>query len=312
MILAGDIGGTNTRLALFNGGAVPLRIETFATAGESLGSLVDCFLADVRAGIDAACFGVAGTVVDNAASGVNLPWDVNGHEVAASLGAPVAVVNDLHANARGVEALAPHDLAVLNRGAPRSDGNRVVLSAGTGLGEAGLFWSGTSYHVVATEGGHVDFAPRSELEIDLYRFLAAEHGHVSYERILSGAGLAAIYRFLADAESRPSPAEITAEALSDRTSLSSAALDVFASIYGARAGSAALAFMATGGVFLGGGIPPKIIGRLRDGGFMRAFVDKGRFAPLLSRIPVHVILNDHAALLGAARIAAEHSTLPTH
>jgi glucokinase len=311
VILAGDIGGTNTRLALFNGGAVPLRVETFPTGGDSLGSIVKRFLADIRTGIEAAGFGVAGTVVDNAASGVNLPWDVDGHEVSASLGAPVAVVNDLHANARGVEALAPHDLAVLNPGAARADGNRVVLSAGTGLGEAGLVWSGTGYHVVATEGGHVDFAPQSELEIDLYRFLAGEHGHVSYERILSGAGLAAIYRFLTGAESPPSPAEITAEALSDGASPSSAALDVFVSIYGARAGNAALAFMAAGGVFLGGGIPPKIIGRLRDGGFMRAFVDKGRFAPLLSRIPVHVILNDHAALLGAARIAAEHSSPST-
>jgi glucokinase len=311
VILAGDIGGTNTRLALFNGGEYPLRIETVRTAGESLTALVDGFLAGAAASVDAACFGVAGTIADNAASGVNLPWDVDGREVAESLGAPVAVVNDLHANARGIEALAAHDLAVLNPGAPRI-GNRVVLSAGTGLGEAGLFWSGSRYQVVATEGGHVDFAPRSELEIDLYRSLAGEYGHVSYERILSGAGLATIYRFITGTESPPSPAEITAEALSDHTSPSSAALDLFASIYGARAGNAALAYMATGGVFLGGGIPPKIIGRLRDGPFMRAFVDKGRFAPLLSRIPVHVILNDHAALLGAARIAAEHSSLPTH
>jgi glucokinase len=312
VILAGDIGGTNTRLALFNGGEYPLRIETVRTAGESLTALVDTFLAGAAPSVDAACFGVAGTIGDNAASGVNLPWDVDGHEVAASLGAPVAVVNDLHANARGIEALAAHDLAVLNPGAPRVDGNRVVLSAGTGLGEAGLFWSGSRYHVVATEGGHVDFAPRTELEIDLYRFLADEYGHVSYERILSGAGLANIYRFLTGASSSPSPADITAEALSDHTSPGSATLDLFASIYGARAGNAALAYMATGGVFLGGGIPPKIIGRLRDGAFMRAFVDKGRFAPLLSRVPVHVILNDHAALLGAARIAAEHSSLPTH
>jgi glucokinase len=311
VILAGDIGGTNTRLALFNGGEYPLRIETVRTAGQSLTALVEEFLSDTSASVDAAAFGVAGTIADNTASGVNLPWDVDGHEVASSLGAPVAVVNDLHANARGVEALAPHDVAVLNPGAARIDGNRVVLSAGTGLGEAGLFWSGTRYHVVATEGGHVDFAPRSELEIDLYRFLADEYGHVSYERILSGSGLANIYRFLTGVESPPSPAEITAEALSDQTSPSSAALDLFASIYGARAGNAALTSMATGGVFLGGGIPPKIIGRLRDGAFMRAFVDKGRFAPLLSRIPVHVILNDHAALLGAARIAAEHSSPPT-
>lgn len=313
MIVAGDIGGTNTRLALFNGGARPMHVATVPTAGDSFATIVQSFLADVSMTIDAACFGVAGTIVDNAAAGVNLPWDVDGSELSAELCAPVAIVNDLEANARGIESLEPDDFAVLNTGAPRANGNRVVLSAGTGLGEAGLIWTGARYHAVATEGGHVDFAPRSELEIDLHRFLAAEYGHVSYERICSGIGLVNIYRFLTGIEGTPpSPAEITAEAQADRRSPSSAALDLFISIYGARAGNAALAYMATGGVFLGGGIPPKIVDRLREGGFMRAFVEKGRFSPLLTRIPVRVILNDHAALLGAARIAAERSSLPTH
>jgi glucokinase len=313
MILAGDIGGTKTRLALINGDAQPLRVQTYPTAGAGLAQIVDTFLAGDRHALDAACFGVAGTIVDNKAAGVNLPWDVDGRDLGAALGAPVAIVNDLQANARGIEALAPQDFALLNPGALDENGNRAVLSAGTGLGEAGVFWAGARYHAVATEGGHTDFAPRSELEIDLYRFLAAEHGHVSYERICSGIGLVNIYRFLIGADGdAPSAAEITAEALADRSSASSGALDLFVSIYGARAGNAALTFMATGGVFLGGGIPPRIVERLRDGAFMRAFVDKGRFAPLLARIPVRVILNDNAALLGAARIAAERSSLPTH
>lgn len=313
MILAGDIGGTNTRLALFNGSARPLHVATLPTAGDSFTSLVESFLAEASTRVDGACFGVAGTISDNAANGVNLPWQVDGHELAAGLGAPVAIVNDLQANARGIEALEPDDFAVLNPGESHADGNRVVLSAGTGLGEAGLIWTGARYHAIATEGGHVDFAPRNDLEIDFFRFLAAEYGHVSYERICSGIGLVNIYRFLCDVEHNvPTPAEITAEALADRTSVASAALDLFVSIYGARAGNAALEYMATGGVYLGGGIPPKIVDRLRAGGFMGAFVDKGRFAPLLSRIPVRVILNDQAALLGAARIAAERSSLPTH
>jgi glucokinase len=157
----------------------------------------------------------------------------------------------------------------------------------------------------------VDFGPQSELEVDLYRFLAAEFGHVSYERICSGMGLVNIYRFLTGADGNaPSPAEITAEALADRSSASSAALDLFVSIYGARAGDVALGFMATGGIYLGGGIPPKIVERLSEGDFMEAFVDKGRFTAVLERIPVRVILNDHAALLGAARIAAERLNPP--
>jgi glucokinase len=188
------------------------------------------------------------------------------------------------------------------------------VSAGTGLGEAGLVRTGARYRAVATEGGHADFAPQNDLEIELYRYLHREYGHVSYERICSGAGLVEIYRFLSGDPDAPSAAEISAEARADRSSVSSRALDLLVSIYGARAGNVALGFMATGGVFLGGGIPPKIVDRLREGGFMHAFVDKGRFRRLLARTPVRVILNDQAALLGAKRIAAERlpEPLPTH
>jgi glucokinase len=309
VILAGDIGGTKTRLALFNGGPQPLRLTTYPTNGDSLARIVNRFLDGYA--VSGAGFGIAATIVGRTARGVNLPWNVDAAELERLLDAPVALVNDLQANARGIEALDADDFAVLNEGVADTHGNRAVVSAGTGLGEAGLVRIGAGYHAVATEGGHVDFGPQSELEVDLYRFLAAEYGHVSYERLCSGMGLVNIYRFLTSADANaPSPTEITAEALADRSSPSSAALDLFVSIYGARAGDVALGFMATGGVYLGGGIPPKIVDRLREGGFMRAFVDKGRFTHLLSRVPVRVILNDHAALLGAARIAAERVTVP--
>jgi glucokinase len=310
MILAGDIGGTKARLALFNGGPGPVRVTTYATGGDSLAALVSEFLAEDGSTIAAACFGVAGTVANGGVHGVNLPWPVETSELERALAAPVSIVNDLHANARGIEALEDAHFAVINSGTADPEGNRAVVSAGTGLGEAGLIRTGARYHAIATEGGHVDFAPRSELEIELYRFLAAEFGHVSYERICSGTGLVNIYRFLSGDRDAPTAAEITAEARADRLSVSSRALDLFVAVYGARAGNVALALMATGGVYLGGGIPPRIVERLYDGGFMRAFVDKGRFARLLEQIPVRVILDDNAALLGAARIAAERLPVP--
>jgi glucokinase len=312
-ILAGDVGGTKTRLALFNGGPAPLRLETYRTAEHgSLVEIVARFLDGTRADVVSAAFGIAAPVANGAVSTVNLPWPIHAHELVEVLELPsVAVVNDLEANARGVELLGPDDLAVLNPGEPDPEGTCAVVSAGTGLGEAALVWDGARYRALAGEGGHTDFAPRSETEIELYRFLAREYGHVSYERVCSGRGLTNIYRFLGG--DAVEPAAVSAEAAADPNSRGGQALDLFASIYGARAGNVALAYMATGGVFLGGGIAPKIVEHLRDGGSMRAFAAKGRFAPLLSRIPVHVVLNDHAALLGTARIAAERArSLPTH
>jgi glucokinase len=312
VILAGDIGGTNARLALFRPESrVPVRLETFpTTCAATLEELVARFVNGGGPGISAACFGVAGTVANGTANGVNLPWRVDADLLEASLDVPVRVVNDLHANARGIEALDATDLVLLNPGAANVDGNKAVISAGTGLGEAGLYWDGQRHHAIATEGGHADFAPRSPLEVDLYHFLAAEYGHVSYERICSGTGLVDIYRFLSGVEKPLPAAAISVEALADADSVSSRTLDLFVAIYGARAGNVALGFMATGGVYLGGGIPPKILPRLQRGAFMQAFADKGRFSTLLAQIPVRVILNDQAALLGAARIGAERLLAP--
>jgi glucokinase len=235
---------------------------------------------------------------------VNLPWPVDGSSLERMLGARVTLVNDVEANARGIEELDPGDLEVLNAGVADPAGARAVVSAGTGLGEAALWWDGSRHRAAASEGGHCSFAPQSEIEVELYRFLAAEYGHVSYERVCSGAGLANIYRFLARGTVAPEPAAISAEAHADPDSVSARALDLFVSIYGARAGDVAFQYMATGGVYLGGGIAPKVLDRLRAGGFMRAFLAEGRLAWLLRRMPVLVILNPDTALYGAAAIAS--------
>jgi glucokinase len=304
MILAGDIGGTNTRLGLFDGqGDQPVRLSTYRSGDyEHLADLVRDFVSVHEADVQSACLAVAASLVDGEGSGVNLPWPVHTNEIAELLQLPgVRIINDLEANAHGIAALGPTDFAVLNEGDPQAAGNAAVISAGTGLGEAGLYWDGDRHHPFASEGGHADFAPRSELEAALCSQIEAEFGHASYERVCSGMGLANIYRFLGGPAL--DPAAISHAALDGSDERAGWALDLMVSIYGAEAGNLALKVMATGGVYVGGGIAPKILPKLSGGAFMRAFVDKGRFRPLLQRIPVRVILNETTALLGAARCA---------
>jgi glucokinase len=320
MILAGDIGGTKTLLALFNGDQQsPVALESYASAEQpGLEAMVSAFLAQHPAEVEAAGFGVAGPVREGMhVDTTNLAWPVDGPSVARVLGLPtVGLLNDLEANAWGIAALSPDDFAVLNEGDPQAHGNAAVISAGTGLGEAGLYWDGERHHPFATEGGHADFAPRSDLEVELWRFLAAELHHVSYERVCSGMGIANIERFLRIRTAVPRPAWLEVEmverdaaaaisrvALEERDEVCSQTLDLFVAIYGAVAGNLALKLMAVGGVYLGGGIAPKVLPRLTDGRFMEAFVDKGRFRELLERVSVRVILNERTALLGAARAA---------
>jgi glucokinase len=306
MILAGDIGGTKTHLALFtDDGEGPLRLSTYQSAEyDEPTSLVETFLSDHAGEVRYACLGVAGPVADGAVSSVNLPWPVYAHELVEVLDLPGAlVINDLEANAWGISALGSEEFAVLNEGDPEARGNAAVVSAGTGLGEAGLYWDGRIHRPFASEGGHTDFAPRSKIEAALWRDLVADYGHVSYERVCSGGGLANIYRFLGGPAA--DPGAISRAALERSDDRAVRALDLMVSIYGAEAGNVGLKFMATGGIYLGGGIPPKILPKLADGSFMRAFTDKGRFSSLLERIPVRVILNDKAALLGAARCAVD-------
>jgi glucokinase len=316
VILAGDIGGTKTNLALFDGDArTPKALETFRSREHGgLESMLEAFLAEHGAGIDAAAFGVAGPVTDGVhVDTTNLAWPVDGRSVAEVLGLPsVGLLNDLEANAWGLGSLEPEDFAVLHEGDP-DEGNAAVISAGTGLGEAGLFWDGEGHRPFATEGGHADFAPRNELEIELWRFLVAELGHVSYERVCSGMGIVNIHRFLLARDGAAEPdwlrdagdrAAAISEAAERGDGTADRALDLFVAIYGAAAGNLALKLMATAGVYVGGGIAPKILPRLAEGGFVQAFLDKGRFRDLLERVPVRVVLNERTALLGAARFAA--------
>lgn len=323
MILAGDIGGTNTRLAFFEGTPdrlQPVHAEIFPSAQFSgPAEIVRKFLGAHKHSLEVVCFGLPGAVVNGRVETTNLPWVVDAHQMAADLGtASVTLINDLLANAHGIALLEESDFVVLNLGVPNSAGNRALISAGTGLGEAGLFADGRGgYHPFPSEGGHVDFAPRNELELDLLRYLLGRFEHVSYERVLSGPGLYNIYQFLREtgradepawlgeqiAQGDPSAA-ISKSALEGTSNICVQALDIFVSLYGAEAGNLALKMLATGGVYVGGGIAPKIIRKLSSTAFMKSFSAKGRVGNMLKDIPVRVITNDKTALLGAGRVAA--------
>lgn len=322
MILAGDVGGTNTRLAWVEatGEAAGIRaVRTYASAAHgSLEALVARFLEEAPGHAGQACFGIAGPVRDGRVEATNLPWVVDARALAAQLRLDrVLVINDLEAHAWGIPSLPPSDFAVLQAGRPEPTGNAAVISAGTGLGEAGLVWDGRRHRPVPSEGGHADWAPRDELQVELWRFLAAEFGHVSVERVVSGPGLHNIYRFLRDArglheppwlaealrQGPPAPA-ISEAGLAGRAEICVRALELFVAIYGAEAGNLGLRALATAGVYVGGGIAPRILPALQRPAFVDAFRGIGRLRPLLEAMPVRVVLNPHAALLGAARWAA--------
>jgi glucokinase len=339
MILAGDIGGTNARLAHFqsqNGGLRLITERVYPSREYSeFGEIVSQFLADTAARPEVACFGIAGPVRNGRVETSNLPWVIEQARLAKQIHLPATLlINDLEANAWGIGALGAQDLIALNRVEPSAGnqavgnqavgnqavGNQAVIAPGTGLGEAGLFWNGSDHEVFACEGGHTDFAPQGDLQIELLRFLASRYEHVSYERILSGPGLVNVYEFLREAGCGDEPAgfagqlaegdaaaEISRAALDGKNQLAEQALDLWIAVYGAEAGNLALKTMATGGIFLGGGISPKIVSKLQGPLFMTSFVAKGRLRPLLEGIAVQIITNDKAGLLGAARCAAAKS-----
>ena len=325
MILAGDVGGTKTRIALYErvpGGIARAVEETYPSAErEGLEAILREFRALHPGPVEAAGFGVAGPVRDGRSNVTNLAWTVSAPELARELGlARVELVNDLVATASGIAMVAPERRVVLQRGEADPRGNQAVVAAGTGLGQAGLCFDGREHVAFGSEDGHADWAPGSELEDELLRFLRRELGRVGNERVLSGPGLANVYRFLRDTgRGREEPelaraiasgdpaAAISRAALEGTSELASRALDLFVSIYGARAGNFALSILATGGVWIGGGIAPKILPRLRAGGFVEAFRAKSRLGELLARVPVTVILDDRAALHGAARCAMRHA-----
>jgi len=323
MILAGDIGGTKVNLGLFE-----LRDGKLTATGEGtrsshafprLQDLVKEYLDSAGSPtVESACFGVAGPVRDGVVRVTNLPWQVGSAELSAELKIPrVSLINDLEANGYGLAELPPGDLVTLNAGTAGAAGNAAIISAGTGLGEAGLFWDGETHRPFACEGGHGSFAPQTELDAELFAWLRKRHGHVSWERVLSGSGLCNIHAFLQDTGRGEDPADvveamahsdpaavITEAALAGKGSRCVQALDLFVGYYGAEAGNLALKMMSLGGVYIGGGIAPRILPRLREGKFLASFTDKGRMRPLLEAMPVRVVLNPKTALLGAAHYAA--------
>jgi len=328
MILAGDIGGTNTRLAIFRRvDSVAIRASTPSVAEETflsrkssaLGDIVRDFVSRSGVQVTRACFGIAGPIRDRRCVATNLPWIVEADALASELHLPpgeVLLINDLEANAYGIPGLAASDLATVSKGAPGAQGNAALLSAGTGLGEAGLFWDGGAHRPFACEGGHSTFAPATALHLELHQWLLKKFAHVSWERVVSGPGLVTLFEFLRETGRGEQPAWLAEEmrqgdpapvisrhALAGKSPLCEKALDLFVELYGAEAGNVALKYLATGGVYIGGGIAPRILPKLLAPAFREAFLAKGRMRPLLESMPLRIILNVRAAIVGAARHA---------
>jgi len=326
MILAGDVGGTKVHLALYNfaaGKLVPVRDHKYpAHDFSTLDDVIKAFLTDPeeKQQIVAACFGCPGPVKDGRLKLTNLPWVLDTRLLEQSLGIEhIFLINDLEANGYGIPELAPQSLFTLHAGDPTAIGHQGLIAAGTGLGEALLIYNPAtrSHHPIASEGGHCDFAPRNDREIALFNYLRRIlNGRVSWERVIAGIGIKNVYAFLRDVEKLDEPdwlkqrlatedpnAVIGQCAEDGSSSICFETMKIVAAVYGAETGNIALKVLATGGMFLGGGIAPKILKTLQNGGFMQAFLDKGRLSPLLQSIPVRVILDDTCALLGAAAYA---------
>ena len=323
-VRAGDIGGTNTRLALYdvNGSQLEmLAMQSYPSQQyDSPGSVMREFLDTHRHPPQAACLGVAGPVHDQVANITNLPWQISAADIANDfdLGS-VSLLNDLEATGWGMPTLQADDLVTLQGGNAQASGNAAIIAAGTGLGQAGLYFDGERHQPFACEGGHTDFSPQTELDMALLRFLQKRHEHVSWERIVSGSGLVSLHACLCDLRQREIPdwlqasmqagdpaAAISSAAQQGRDETCIEALQWFIHLYGVDAGNLALKLMATGGVYVAGGIAPKILEQLQDGTFMQAFRAKGRMQALMERMPVRVVLNDEVALQGAAVNAALH------
>jgi len=325
MILAGDIGGTNARLALYDvraGGFNLVAATVFPSRKySSLDQIVTEFVSTSGARPAQACFGVAGPVTNGRVEASNLPWIIESARLAEELQLPkTTLINDLEATGWGIGAVAPTDLVSLSSASTTVLGNQAIIAAGTGLGEGGLYWDGARYHVFASEGGHCDFAPLNDLEVELWKYLHARYGHVSYERIVSGPGLVNVFEFLRDTGRGKPPdwlsdemqhsdpaAAISKAGVEGKCAASENALEIFVSVFGAEAGNLALKLKATGGVFVAGGIAPKILPKLTTSVFLEAFLSKGRLRHLMQLMPLKVITNDKLALLGAARCALYES-----
>ncbi len=320
-VLAGDVGGTNARLAVVDvdGGTATIeREERFPSRDyPGLAPIVKSFLPTQQERPERACFGVACPVVEQRCTAPNLPWTIDARSIAAEIETATSIINDFDAIGHGLRLLGSDDVVVLQEGKQDPKGQIALLGAGTGLGQGFLVWNGSRHLVCSSEGGHIDFAPRNQQEYRLHEYLADRYGRVSYERVLSGPGILDTYRFLVAsgfAEERPEVAAemqeedpsavITEHGLAGTDQLCVKTLDIFAGVFGAQAGNVALALVATGGVFLAGGIAPKILPKLRDGKFVAAFRDKGRLSNFLAKVAVNVITSPKVGLLGAAAAAA--------
>jgi glucokinase len=320
MILAGEIGATRIRLAAFEteGNKLQRVVEKIYMSQEHSGlpDIIAHFIRTEGIPVQSACFGVAGPVRGGRSRISNLPWIIDSRELAEQLKlSSVGLINDLEAYAYGVDALESQDFVTLSEGSDDAEGNRAVISARTGLGVAGLYWDGYRHHPFACEGGHTDFAPRNDLEVELLQYLLKKYGHVSCERILSGPGIKNIYDFLRDTkkaeephwlreqinEAQDAPPLISQLALENKVAICEQTLAIFVSAYGAETGNCALNFMSTGGIFIGGSIAAKIVPKMKDPIFMQAFSGKGRMQVLLQDIPVKIVLNDDSGIIGAAR-----------
>lgn len=328
MILAGDVGGTKVDLALYkfaSGQLTLVREQRYAARlFPGLKEIVEQFLQECGvaqsrcAEISAACFGVPGPVRQERLKLTNLAWELDGPRLEVELKIdPIYLINDLEANAYGIPELTPEQIFTLSEGNPGATGNRGLISAGTGLGEALLIWNGHIHLPIASEGGHADFAPRTADEIELLRYLQRKfNGRVSCERVISGMGLTSLYAFCRDVKKMDEPAWLKERMRAEdpnavigevgqtgASELCSTALEMFVSAYGAEAGNLSLKTLALGGMYVGGGIVPKILTKMKEGAFMRSFVDKGRLSELLQQTPVRIILESRAALMGAAAYA---------
>jgi glucokinase len=319
MILAGEIGATRARLAAFEteGNKLQKVVEKIYMSQEerSLPEIIGRFIKTEGIPVHNACFGVAGPVRGGQSKISNLSWVIDAKELAALLKLKsVGLINDLEAFAYGIDALESKDFITLSEGSEDAEGNRAVISARTGLGMAGLFWDGYRHHPFACEGGHSNFAPNDNLEIELLQYLQKKYGRVSCERVLSGPGIKNIYDFLRDtrkleepdwlreqlSHAQDAPALISQLALENKAAICEQTLAIFVAIYGSQTGDCALNYMSTGGIFIGGSIAAKIVPKMKDPIFLRSFVAKGRMEPLLKAMPVKIVVNDDSGIMGAA------------
>lgn len=330
IILAGDVGGTKANLAFYElkNARLHLLVQKQYPSNEyaDLHELIAEFIQETKLHADHVCIAVAGPVVNGTCHATNLPWVIDAALLAQRLKLKnVELMNDLEANAHGIYELSEEDFVTINQGDKKKHGNVGVISAGTGLGEAGIIWEDRKMRPFASEGGHCDFAPNRPIQFELLQYLHKKFSHVSCERVLSGQGLKNIYDFLRDEnkfeepnwladslKTSDAPSIISEHGLKGETPICVEALNIFTDIYGAEAGNLALKLMATGGIFIGGGIAPKMIKKLEEPRFLEAFLEKGRLRSVLETVQIKVIMNDKTALLGAARCALMHAGIFHH